>query len=148
MRIRYDAIRLHLEGRSGYEIAGILDMSYDSIRDYINAYNKSGITGLALKPKPGRTKKLDAGQEQQLYECISTKLPKEVGLEPFANWSAPLACKWVNKQFGVSFSERGMRDVFYRLKLSYTRPTYVLKKADPVKQEAFKADFESIKKID
>ncbi len=37
--------------------------------------------------------------------------------------------------FGVEFSERGMRDVFYRLKLSHTRPTYALAKADPVKQE-------------
>ena len=39
-----------------------------------------------------------------------------------------------------------MRDVFYRLKLSYTRPTYTLAKADPVKQEEFKERLEPIKK--
>ena len=55
------------------------------------------------------------------YTVISEKLPKDVGLEPFCNWTAPLACKYVKEHYGVDFSERGMRDVFYRLKLSYTR---------------------------
>lgn len=40
---------------------------------------------------------------------------------------------------------RGMAEVLYRLNLSYTRPTYILKKADKEKQENFKKDFESIK---
>jgi len=37
--------------------------------------------------------------------------------------------------------------VFYRLKLSYTRPTYMLARADPVKQEEFKQRLEQIKKL-
>ncbi len=49
-------------------------------------------------------------------------------------------------RFGVEFSERGMRDVFYRLKLSYNRPAYTLAKADPVRQEEFKERLEGIKK--
>ena len=48
--------------------------------------------------------------------------------------------------YGVTFSERGMRDVFYRLNLSYTRPTYVLAKADPQKQAEFLEKLEDIKK--
>ena len=39
-----------------------------------------------------------------------------------------------------------MLQVLYRLDLSYTRPTYTLAKADPEKQEAFKQDFEVLKK--
>ena len=85
-------------------------------------------------------------QEQRLYDCVSTQLPRDVGFAPFVNWTAPLACRWVAKEFGVTFSERGMRDVFYRLKLSYTRPTYTLKKADPEKQKEFKKEFDKLKK--
>ena len=77
---------------------------------------------------------------------ITEKLPKEVGLEPHCNWTAPLACKYVKDHYGVTFSERGMRDVFYRLNLSYTRPTYVLAKADPQKQAEFVEKLEDIKK--
>ncbi|RKI35521.1 winged helix-turn-helix domain-containing protein, partial [bacterium D16-59] len=32
---------------------------------------------------------------------------------------------------------RGMRDLFYRIGLSYTRPTYTLNKADSEKQDAW-----------
>jgi hypothetical protein len=39
-----------------------------------------------------------------------------------------------------------MAEVLYRLNLSYTRPTYILKKADKQKQEAFKEDFKTLKK--
>jgi len=148
MKVRYDTIRLHLRGRTISEIADILDLTYHTARNYIIAYNKFGINGLKITQPPGRAKKLTDAQEQQLYETISTKLPKDVGFEPFVNWTAPLACQWALKEYGVKFSERGMRDVFYRLKLSYTRPTYTLKKADPEKQEAFKKDFEDIKKTD
>ena len=101
---------------------------------------------MSTKLKPGRRKKLTEAQENKLYETIKTKLPSEVGFAPFANWTAPLAVKWVKKDFGVKFSERGMRDLFKRIGLSYTRPTYTLKKADPEKQAAFVNDFEQIKK--
>lgn len=39
-----------------------------------------------------------------------------------------------------------MAEVLYRLDLSYTRPTYVLAKADKEKQENFKKDFRILKK--
>jgi len=145
-RLRYDCVRLNLQGRSKVEIAEILGTAYHNVRNYINSYNAKGIEGLTITKPPGRLPKLSESQEQQLYDCISSKLPKDVGFNPFVNWTAPLACKWVRKEFGVNFSERGMRDVFYRLKLSYTRPTYVLKKANPQKQEQFKEDFEVLKK--
>ncbi|MCE5220492.1 MAG: IS630 family transposase [Clostridium sp.] len=48
--------------------------------------------------------------------------------------------------FNVTFSHRGMTDVLYRLNLNHIRPIYVLKNADPVKQENFKKDFEVLKK--
>lgn len=146
MKLRYDTIRLYLQDRSKSEIADILNTTYQTVTNYINAYNQSGIDGLDMKKPTGRDRKLSVAQEQQLYECITTKLPKDVGFDPFVNWTAPLACQWVEKEFNVKFTERGMRDVFYRLKLSYTRPTYVLKKADPQKQEAFIEDFEDFKK--
>lgn len=146
MKLRYDVIKLHIQGRTKTEIADIFSITYQTVRNYINAYTEAGIDGLEITKPPGRETKLNKEQEQQLYDCISTKLPKDVGFAPFVNWTAPLACQWVLKEYGVSFSERGMRDVFYRLKLSHTRPTYTLKKADPEKQAIFKAEFEELKK--
>lgn len=148
MRLRYDVIRLHLQDRSRTEIADILNTTYQTVRNYINAYIEAGVEGLEIDKSSGRKTKLNKEQEQQLYDCITSQLPKDVGFAPFVNWTAALVCQWVLKEFGVVFSERGMRDVFYRLKLSYTRPTYTLKKADPEKQEAFQVELEEFKKTD
>jgi len=41
-----------------------------------------------------------------------------------------------------------MLNVFEWSELSYTRPTYTLKKAGPEKQKEFKRNFEDIKKLD
>ncbi len=145
-RRQYDIVRLNLEGWRKPEIAKIMDMSLQGIYKVLNRYKAKGVEGLILGKAKGRERKMTEEQERELYEVISKRLPKDVGLEPFCNWSAPLACQYVKNRFGVEFSERGMRDVFYRLKLSYTRPTYTLAKADPVKQEAFKERLEGIKR--
>ncbi len=145
-RRQYDIVRLSLEGRSKPEIAKIMDMSLQGIYKVLNRYKAKGMEGLILGKAKGRERKLTEEQEMELYEVISKKLPKDVGLEPFCNWSAPLACQYVKNRFRVEFSERGMRDVFYRLKLSYTRPTYTLAKADPAKQEEFKERLEGLKR--
>jgi putative transposase len=141
-------VRLHLEGYEIRKIGGIADCCEKTVYNSINRYKSKGKPGLLTKPLKGREKKLTDVQEKELYETIKTKLPSEVGFAPFANWTSFLAVKWVKKEYGVEFSDRGMRNVFERLKLSYTRPTYVLKKADPEKQEAFKKEFEKVKKTD
>lgn len=143
---RYDVIRLSLQGYSNNEISKILDISLRQVYNLINLYKENGIEGFKLKYSPGRKTKLTAEQEKELYDVITKKLPKDVGFEPFCNWTAPLACRYVKTVFNVEFSERGMRDVFYRLNLSYTRPTYVLAKADAQKQAEFTEKLEKIKK--
>ena len=145
-RRQYDIVRLHLEGWKKPEIAKIMDMSLYGIYKVLNRYKANGIEGLLLGKAKGRERKLSAEQEDELYRVITEQLPKDVGLESFCNWTAPLACKFVKERFGVEFSERRMRDVFYRLQLSYTRPTYTLAKADSAKQEEFKERLEGIKK--
>jgi putative transposase len=65
-----------------------------------------------------------------------------------ANWTSSLAVQWIKGNFGVEFSSRGVRNLFERIGLRYTRPTYTLKKADPEKQAAFVEEFNRIKKTD
>ncbi|MDF2814679.1 MAG: hypothetical protein K0Q81_879 [Paenibacillus sp.] len=62
------------------------------------------------------------------------------------NWTSPIIRKWIERDFGVLYSDRGTRELLYRLKLSFTVPTYTLAKADPAKQEAFVQEFETYKK--
>jgi putative transposase len=148
MKIRYDVNIQLLRGYAREEIARIYNISESTVRNYENSYKTKGIEGLSMGKSTGAPSKLTKEQEAQLYECVETKMPKDVGYAPFVNWTANLVRQWVKSQFGVAYSERGMREVLYRLNFSYTRPTYTLEKADVEKQEEFRFDFEQVKKTD
>lgn len=94
----------------------------------------------------GRLSKLTSEQEQKVYKTIVTKTSVNVGFPSEMNWTSPLIRAWIKREFGIEYSDRGTRDLLYRLNLSFTAPTYTLAKADPEKQEAFKRKFEILKK--
>lgn len=143
---RYDTVILFLEGHSRKEISAVLHIPKRTSDHYIHLYQQGGADALFIKKQPGYKKKLTDEQEKELFNIISTQTPQEAGIGVFANWTAALACCLVAERFKVKYSQRGMRNLFDRIGLSYTRPTYTLAKANPEKQEAFKTEFESIKK--
>jgi len=143
---KYLVIRLHMKGLSNKYIAELVDLDHKTVRTYIAKYEIFGVEGLVPKKSPGRPSYLTNTQESHVYVTLSEKTPEEVGFEGIKNWTAKIACMWVYQEFGVQYKVNGMLDMFHRLNLSYTRPTYVLAKAKPEEQEQFKEDFEDIKK--
>ena len=143
---RYIVILYHLNGYTNRNISQIIDLCEHTVGVYIKKYKCQGITGLNIGHSPGAPRLLNNEQEEKLVEIITIKTPDEVGFAPKKNWTISIIRQWVIDNFDVKYSPRGMAEVLYRLKLSYTRPTYTMAKADPVKQEAFKEDFEVLKK--
>ena len=113
---------------------------------YIKNYKEKGLDGLNIAHGGGANKKINEEQEKIIVETITTKTPEDVGFESKKNWTIELIRQWVIQEFNISMSHRGIAYVLHRLNLSYTRPTYVLAKADKEKQEKFKNDFEDLKK--
>jgi transposase len=146
MHERYQTILLHLHDVSNKEISTIIGRSLSSVYNYIHSYCKGGIEGLELGYSPGRPRLLTPEQEQHVYQTIVNQTPVDVGFPAKMNWTSPIIRKWIEQEFGVQYSDRGTRELLYRLKLSFTTPTYTLAKADPLKQEAFRQEFEDYKK--
>jgi len=146
MHKRYMVILHHLKGYLNCEIAEMEVLCAHTIGTYINNYNTQGLEGLILGHSTGAPRLLSDEQEKVLVETITNNTPDEVGFTARKNCTIEIIRQWVVKTFNVTFSHRGMADVLYRLNLSYTRPTYVLANADPIKQEQFKEDFEVLKK--
>ena len=144
--VRYQVIYMLLSGESYEKIAAYTGLSLATLFNYRKAYCEKGIAGLERKKQPGRKRHLTAEQEAQVIAIIVNQTPKDVGFPVEMNWTAPLLRDWMERTFGVSFSVRGTRDLLYRLGLSYTKPTYTLEKADPIKQAAFLEAFEQAKK--
>lgn len=146
MHTKLLVISLHMEGYQNKKIATIVSLDEHTVGIYIKNYLNNGVEGLNAKPKSGRPPQLSKVQENELYVTIKEKTPDEVGFAPFKNWTSKLACLWVEKEFEVKFTIGGMTDLFHRIGLSNTRPTYVLAKADTDKQEEFVDKFNDIKK--
>lgn len=146
MHKRYMVILHHLKGYLNTEIAEMELLCTITVGRYINNYKKYGLDGLILHHSTGAPRLLSDEQEKTLVETITNNTPDEVGFIARKNWTIKLIRQWVINTFNVTFSHRGMADVLYRLNLSYTRPTYVLANADPIKQEQFKEDFKVLKK--
>jgi transposase len=144
---RYQCIHLLLMGETQKYIAKLINRGVDTVGNYVKAYCTFGLQGLELQTSPGRPRQLTEEQEQQLYQTIVEKTPADVGFPANMNWTSGIVRDWVYKYFQVKYSERGARELLYRMGFSYTRPTYTLAKADPEKQEAFKQEFAGLKKI-
>lgn len=90
------------------------------------------------KPPGGGESNLTNEQRALLEETIAYKRPDEVGFLARANWMLSLGAQWIEREFGVSYTLKGVAKLLHALGLSYTRPTYTLKKAEPERQRHFK----------
>ncbi|MFB5676554.1 transposase [Paenibacillus terreus] len=144
---RYLAVLQHLEGRTIREIAKIIKRTEKTAGGYIHSYHEGGLEALALGHSPGKPHRLSDEQEKQLADTIATKRPVDVGIEAKYTWTLKLAILFVEREFGKTFTERGMSKLLHRLGFSRTKATYTLELADPEEQAAFKQEtFPALKK--
>ncbi|WP_431520786.1 IS630 family transposase [Clostridium beijerinckii] len=144
---RYSVLLKHFDGFNNRKIAEMENIDEHTVATYIKNYKANGLDGLNIAHGGGASKKINEKQEKIVLETITTKTPEDVGFESKMNWTIELVRQWVLKEFNIKMSHRGIAYVLHRLNLSYTRPTYVLEKADKEKQEKFKNDFEVLKKM-
>ena len=146
---RYQAVSLSLSGYSNKEIAKIIGRCGHTAGNYIRAYKERGLSGLERVKPPGKKSHLTDEQRLILKETIAYKTPDEVGFPARSNWTLLLGAQFIEREFGVSYTQKGVSKLFHALGLSYTRPTYTLKKADPQRQRQFKEEtFPALKKAD
>jgi len=77
-------------------------------------------------------------QEHELIQVVAYKTPHDVGYENLYNWTLSIMADFIKREWGQTYTLRGVSNLLEDLGLSYTRPTYTLKKADKEKQEEFK----------
>lgn len=143
---RYQSLYLYHKGNTCKEISEILGIDPKTVSTINQLYYKEGLEGIVDKPRSGRPRRLSEIQEYEIKDMVLKKLPSDVGFPSDFNWTAGLIAKYIKKNYGQDYSIKGVTIILERLGLSYTRPTYVLAKADKDKQEQFKEEFETIKK--
>lgn len=120
MHQRYQIIILVLNGKKYDEIVEVTGRSKGTIVNYVKAYREGGVEGLKMKPYKGRSPKLTPEQEEHLYHAIVNAKPVDMGYSSSGNWTSALIRSWIKAEFGVEYSDRGTRDLLYRMKLNST----------------------------
>lgn len=143
---RYSVVLKHFQGFTNRSIADMEDLDVHSVATYIKTYRDQGIEALTAKKSIGAPRKLNKEQEEIILNLVTNNTPDEVGFENRKNWTIELVRQWIITNFNITIQHSSMAVILHRMNLSYTRPTYVLAKADKEKQEIFKSDFETLKK--
>lgn len=135
-------------GHSYEQISNILGCSEKTIGTYIRAYKKLGLDGVAMNFSTRKPPLLTLKQQEQLQQTIINHVPHEVGFTAKFNWTLEIIGMYIQREFGYSYSIRGISKMMHRLGLSYTKPTYTLAAADEEKQKEFVENtFPGLKKL-
>ena len=144
---RYQTIYLHLKGKNAQEIAEIIGRTERTVYKYMRAYREAGVDGLQMNYSPGAPERLTKEQQEQLKHTIVSFVPHEVGFLSKYSWTLHLISEYIKREFGHTYSLRGISKMVHRLGLSYTKPTYTLEAADEAKQQEFiEVTFPALKK--
>ncbi|WP_267897299.1 IS630 family transposase [Peribacillus saganii] len=145
---RYQVIHLQLMGYNQKDICSIVARSNKTVSSYIKSYRENGLKGLDMGKSPGAPRKLTENQEHELVQIVAYKTPHEAGFENHYNWTLSIISDFIQREWKQTYTLRGVSRLLEDLGLSYTRPTYILKKADLIKQTEFKNEtFPALKKL-
>ncbi|MGE6620014.1 helix-turn-helix domain-containing protein [Bacillus mycoides] len=144
---RLIAVRLVMEGHSATSASQILGICRQSVATYVHIFNSDGIDGLLERRyPPGRAQYLSSVEEEEVRHMLTSSTPAEEGIGPEAHWDTRVIQTMLEERYHLSMSRSGICDMLHRWGFTYTRPTYRLKKADPLKQKKFLQELDWIKK--
>lgn len=127
LRDRLHCVLLKADGRTNREVASLLLTSQHTVNDWLDRYDAGGLDTLCAWEVGGSEPHLTPEQTERL----------KTELDNHGFQSAKQICAWVEAQWGVLYSERGMRGLLRRLGYTRQKAYLVPAQADPQAQEAF-----------
>jgi transposase len=137
---RYDhrlhAILLVAQGMSCRKISELLGDSPRIVAYWVNRFEAEGLAGLADADRPGRPRRLDEQQIDQIQKALRLS-PEDYGLTAHM-WDGKLLSHFIDQQFGIHIGVRQCQRLFRQFKFRLRKPRPLIAKADPEQQQAFK----------
>ena len=127
LRDRLHCVLLKAEGRTNRDIATVLFTSEHSVHDWLDRYEDGGLDRLCAWEVGGSQAHMTPEQIQSLTAQLDTNRFQ----------TARQVCHWVQQTFGVTYAERGMRELLHRLGYTRQKAHLVPAQADPSAQAAF-----------
>jgi transposase len=125
-----------LDGLPREEAARLAGMTGQTLGDWVHRYNVDDVAGPRDRPRAGRPRALDEGQQAAL-KALVLRGPNRAR-DGCVAWRARDLCVLVEARFGVRYGESGMLKLLKGLDLSWQKTRPVHPEADPKAQERFK----------
>ena len=133
--VRIRAIYLALMGKTAPQIAQVLGYTRRVVQNWVYSYNRRGIEGLGDDKGRGRKPMLNEDQIQWLRQRIEEG---PVPDDKVCVFHAADIGRIIQKQFGVEYHVRSVRNLLKRLGYSYVSSRPEHPKGDPQAREVFK----------
>jgi len=149
LRERYQALYLGFSF-DWKTIAKIVGREYDTVLDWVKAYNEEGLESLKSDKPSGRQASLDSEQLKDFKNTVQTS-PRKLGLK-FSNWNCKNLSWFVKQKFLVSLCAERIRQILHELGFVLLKPSYKYVLADTRERmgflRRFKRKFKKLKKDD
>ena len=111
------------QGQSVSDVAEMLALGEQTVRDYRNQYLFKGMSSLVYKAPPGRPSKLTKTQRQQLAEWIKAS-PQDAGYTSGC-WNTPMIQDLIQRHFGVEYHPHYIATLLKNMGFSYQKARFV-----------------------
>ncbi len=122
-----------LDGKTFAEVAELLGLSEQTIRNYVNSFILKRLDSLKRKRPSGRPAKLTKTQRKELGKIIDAG-PEEAGYDSGV-WDTILIQDLINENYGVSYNVHYIAELLKNMGFSYQRGRFVSDHIDDVAQE-------------
>jgi transposase len=120
---RIHALLYIVEGKPVAQVAKILSLSEQSVRNYVKAFLFKGLDSLVYKRPPGRPPKLTKTQRRELANLIDAG-PEQAGYD-CGCWDTPLIQDLIQNRFGVEYTPHYIAQLLSTMGFSYQRACFV-----------------------
>lgn len=129
---RYMAILGYYYNKSFEQVAIVLQVSIQAVRDWIKQYFVEGLDGLKSQKSPGRPSKLTKAQKKKLSQMIIAG-PAACGF-PGACWRTPMIQHLIQKKFHVFYSAIYLSEFLKNMGFSFQKAKFIAAKKDEAKR--------------
>ena len=134
IRQRLPVVRFVKEGRSGTEVAALMNLHVTTVRKYVHQYNQDGLEGLRPHFRGG-SRRMTPDQEEQFQQRVYAGAQPEddVNVLHGRDWQRVL-----ETELGLHYSLRAVYVILHRLRGSSLCPRPRHPKGNPEAQDDFK----------
>ena len=132
---RLHGILLVANGMNPYMVSGAIGNSPKSIENWVNIFLEEGFEGLREPKRSGRPPRLSSMMEQIGLDL--RKNPLDLGYSRNL-WDGKLLSHHLKMRYNIDLGTRQCQRIFRKLRFRLRKPSPVIAKSDPEKQDEFK----------